>query len=206
MNRDQPVGRDLSSGVVRAWVGLYTRGLPADLAAERRAELDADLWEESVAAFHLGQADGLAAQRLGRLVRGLPSDITWRLDRAGAARSQGEGGISMRPTPIQWALLAAGAAMFGYALIATVPGLLTPDPTRWDGWGPYGFAAAAGLGLAGIAIAIVRPGVGLAVTVAAAVMAGLAAPWMGPFAAIAVIPAALRWLGALSRSRAARSS
>ena len=201
MSRDLAAGRDLSSGVVRAWVGLYTRGLPAALAAERRAEIDADLWEEAVAAFRFGQVDRLPAQRLSRLVRGMPSDITWRLDRARAADTR-EGGISMRPTPIQWALLAAGAAMFGYALIATVPGLLTPDPTRWDGWGPYGFAAAAALGLAGIAIAIVRPGVGLVLTIAAAIIAGLAAPWMGPFAAIAVIPAAVRWLGVQSQSGA----
>jgi hypothetical protein len=33
-----------SVGIVRAWVRLYTLGLPADLKDARRDEINADLW------------------------------------------------------------------------------------------------------------------------------------------------------------------
>ena len=36
-----------SVGFVRAWVRLYTAGLPPGLRDSRREEIDADLWEQS---------------------------------------------------------------------------------------------------------------------------------------------------------------
>lgn len=68
--------------LVRAWVRLYTRGLPADLRDARRAEIECDVWEQrrdeqsrrvrpSASALHV----------LGRVLRGAPSDLSWRLER-----------------------------------------------------------------------------------------------------------------------------
>ena len=70
----------MSESVVRAWVGLYTRGLPERLAEDRRALIEADLWDEASAAAWLGETSGLGRQRFSRLVRGVPADLAWRLE------------------------------------------------------------------------------------------------------------------------------
>jgi hypothetical protein len=73
---------ELASALVRAWVRLYTRGLPADLRDARRAELEADLWEHARA----GESEGsrsvaLAGAMLRRAAAGTPADLSWRFGR-----------------------------------------------------------------------------------------------------------------------------
>lgn len=66
--------------LVRAWVDLYTRGLPADLGAARRDEVADDLWCEQEEATTLGRPAGaVSADMTLRLIYGIPADITWRL-------------------------------------------------------------------------------------------------------------------------------
>jgi hypothetical protein len=66
--------------LVRGWVDLYTRGLPADARTARRDEIDDDLWCEHAEAAAAGRsARALDADRFLRLLFGIPSDITWRL-------------------------------------------------------------------------------------------------------------------------------
>jgi hypothetical protein len=38
----------LAIALTRAWTRTYTRGLPLDLRAQRREEVDCDLWEQAV--------------------------------------------------------------------------------------------------------------------------------------------------------------
>lgn len=58
---------------VLAWCRWYTADLPGEVAAERRAELASDLFEERE---HSGaRATGSI---LGRAVRGIPADLAWR--------------------------------------------------------------------------------------------------------------------------------
>jgi hypothetical protein len=72
---DSPV-----AGVVRGWVRLYTRGLPAPLRSSRCDEIDDDLWCEHEEAAALGRsARSLDANLVLRLLFGLPADISWRL-------------------------------------------------------------------------------------------------------------------------------
>jgi hypothetical protein len=54
-----------------AWVRTYTRGLPADVAERRRAELASDLYEHAA-------TDGRSAAVLGRVLWGIPADLSWR--------------------------------------------------------------------------------------------------------------------------------
>ncbi|NUT59390.1 MAG: hypothetical protein HOQ00_11195 [Agromyces sp.] len=58
---------------VLAWCRWYTADLPDDVAAERRAEVASDLYEERE---HSGaHASGSI---LGRAIRGIPADLAWR--------------------------------------------------------------------------------------------------------------------------------
>jgi hypothetical protein len=38
--------KNIAPALARSWVRLYTSGMPRDLSEERRAEIDADLWEQ----------------------------------------------------------------------------------------------------------------------------------------------------------------
>ena len=68
------------AGLVRGWVSLYTRGLPADARAARRDEIDDDLWCEHAEAAEAGRsARSLDADLALRLILGIPSDLSWRL-------------------------------------------------------------------------------------------------------------------------------
>ncbi|HEU5202682.1 MAG TPA: hypothetical protein VFU17_00150 [Candidatus Limnocylindrales bacterium] len=68
------------AAVVRGWVDLYTRGLPADARAARRDEIDDDLWcEHAEAAATDRSARSLDADLALRLILGIPSDLSWRL-------------------------------------------------------------------------------------------------------------------------------
>jgi hypothetical protein len=68
------------AAVIRGWVDLYTRGLPADARAARRDEIDDDLWCEHAEAAAAGRsARSLGADLVLRLMFGMPADISWRL-------------------------------------------------------------------------------------------------------------------------------
>jgi hypothetical protein len=68
------------AGLVRGWVDLYTRGLPADARTARRDEIDDDLWCERAEAAAAGRsAHSLDAALFLRLLFGIPADVSWRL-------------------------------------------------------------------------------------------------------------------------------
>ena len=60
-----------ASLMVRAWVRLYTLGLPADVRDRRREEVASDLWEQ--------QHEAGAGSVWLRVAGGMPADVTWRL-------------------------------------------------------------------------------------------------------------------------------
>jgi hypothetical protein len=61
--------------VVGRWVGIYTAGLPDDVAAARRAELDSDIWEQ------LHDPDNATTfSIISRLARGATADLFWRIE------------------------------------------------------------------------------------------------------------------------------
>jgi hypothetical protein len=70
----------LGSSLVRRWVRLYTFGAPPHARERRRQELACDTWEHERDGLDAGRARPLLAlEILGRMVRGVPADIFWRL-------------------------------------------------------------------------------------------------------------------------------
>ncbi|KRC61370.1 hypothetical protein ASE14_10815 [Agromyces sp. Root81] len=67
-----------SDRAVLAWGRWYTSDLPEDVAADRLAELESDVFEERAAAT--GDA-GVGGSIVWRAIRGVPADLTWRFAR-----------------------------------------------------------------------------------------------------------------------------
>lgn len=64
-----------ADGVARSWAATYTRSLPPDVAGRRREEIRSDLFEH--AASH-GATHGQQFHVLGRVLWGIPADLSWR--------------------------------------------------------------------------------------------------------------------------------
>jgi len=74
------------ASLVRAWVDLYTRGLPAPLRAARRDEVADDLWCQREEAILSGRSvRGLGIEMFLRWLFGLPDDIGWRIAHRGGS-------------------------------------------------------------------------------------------------------------------------
>ena len=165
----------MSASLVRAWVGLYTMGLPESAAEERRTLIEADLWDEADAAEWLVESAGLGRQRFSRLVRGVPADLIWRLEqqrRITKARRR----TGMRISTGQLAAIGAVAIL----QVVLIVGLLSSAGFReWSGMG----LSILGLGLAmvGVVLAIPRPKAGFLVGLAGTLLAFLSMPWLIPF-------------------------
>jgi hypothetical protein len=108
--------------LVRGWVDLYTRGLPADARAARRDEIDDDLWCEHDEAAATGRsARSLDADLALRLMFGIPSDISWRLShrRAPAPASLARSS-SMNTRTLGVVAIVAGL-IFGILFVLFIP-------------------------------------------------------------------------------------
>jgi putative membrane protein len=70
----------LAATLTRRWVRLYTAGLSPEVRDARRAEIESDLWENS------SDSEETRRQVLGRLLLGMPADLSWRLEQRGAQR------------------------------------------------------------------------------------------------------------------------
>jgi hypothetical protein len=80
------LAKRLTVQLAQAWVALYTRGLPVDRRDARRAEISSDLWEQC----YDGSRDGsgsVSVSVLGRVLAGVPADISWRAEERRFARN-----------------------------------------------------------------------------------------------------------------------
>ena len=114
-----------STGIVRAWVRLYTAGLRPGLRDARREEIDADLWEQAHDE-ETGLRDGppLATHLLLRMLLGVPDDLMWRLAHIRTG-DVGQEGVMEQARDYRTMTLAAGviaAVMIGALLLNTVTG------------------------------------------------------------------------------------
>ncbi len=70
--------------LVRRWIDVYTRGLPAGEVERRRLELASDQWEQ----IHDPDEPSTGLVLMSRCIRGIPADVRWRyrtlLDERGA--------------------------------------------------------------------------------------------------------------------------
>lgn len=62
-------------GFVRWWADRYTRGLPDEVGARRRAEIECDVFEQTQ---HASIAAGSGRAVAWRALRGVPADVAWR--------------------------------------------------------------------------------------------------------------------------------
>ncbi len=128
--------RNLLLWMTRSWVGLYTRGLERELRAERRAELESDIWEH----MH-GAVAARAWSVFLRCLLGMPADLSWRLEQAspGAALSRilaaGLGRvaavahwISVKGLPGLSVLMSWLYLLAGLVLLVTLP--ISQNPNR----------------------------------------------------------------------------
>jgi hypothetical protein len=100
----------------RGWARVYTVGLPARCARERRDEIASDLWEHATDEARSGSNAGATATEIfGRAVLGMPADLSWHLDEL-------RGESMAFPTPRLTALLWIGVGLLSIVLAA---GLLT---------------------------------------------------------------------------------
>ena len=62
-------------GVARSWTAIYTRGLPPEAAERRLEEIRSDLFEH---ASFAGVTTAQQVHVLGRVLWGIPADLSWR--------------------------------------------------------------------------------------------------------------------------------
>jgi hypothetical protein len=141
------------TALVRGWVDLYTRGLPAVLRAARRDEVDDDLWCQHEEAALLGRSAGsLSREMVLRLLLGMPADISWRVSHGGHAPKV-ERSSSMSTRIIGSLGVIAGAG-FTYLLARAIT---TPGDAMWNGtyaWIAVVAFLAGGLAFVGAAIGL----------------------------------------------------
>lgn len=162
---------DLSSGITRSWTATYTRGLPHDLRAERREEIDSDLWDHRrLANIEREPANGTAVQILARFALGIPADLLWRIEAGNQTNNN-------RRTIVNEALYMRGIAGIGIllGLFITATGIMAAVDIFDDGDGsPWlvggSLTALSGIALiAGLLINRRNPPLGIGLVVAAVI-------------------------------------
>lgn len=79
-----PSHETLAAGLARAWMRLYTIGLPDGVRERREQQLESDLWEHQVDRLDANVAPSMVGlEVLGRTVRGMPADLLWRFQLEG---------------------------------------------------------------------------------------------------------------------------
>jgi len=66
--------RWLAIALVRLWTRVFTLGMSGNAREWRRREIESDLWEQ------LHDRPPSAGQLIGRLLRGVPADVIWRIE------------------------------------------------------------------------------------------------------------------------------
>jgi hypothetical protein len=115
---------------VDRWCAFYTRGLPANVASDRRDELRADVIDHIDWGRSAGATDeALSRTILWRALRGVPSDLSWRRAQLRLAEATGLGTRLFAG----WLLLGASVLAAGLVALALTAigrdrqGLTSPD-------------------------------------------------------------------------------
>ena len=181
MSATQPAGpsletADRATAAVRAWVAFYTHRLPAELAAARRELIEGDLFDETRAAESFGRTAGLGRQRWGRLIRGMPADLAWRLEQRGRAPGAPRR-TTMRISKGELVAIAGVTVLYAVGLLSALYVVARPDPDRWTSWGPVGLSVGLTVSIVGLLVAIRDPRAGFVLGLAGTVVCVAAMPW-----------------------------
>ncbi|MFC9559325.1 hypothetical protein [Agromyces sp. NPDC056965] len=138
-----------SDRAVLAWGRWYTRDLPEDVAADRLAELESDVFEERAAA---GGAPTVGRSIVGRAIRGVPADLAWRVARLRGVSLTAPRGTFPLALPALAHVATALLVAWGVLIVVRVgAGMLDGS---WAGAWDLVAAAVVGLGLALIGSAL----------------------------------------------------
>jgi hypothetical protein len=184
-------------GLTRSWVAVYTRGLPRDLRAERREEIDCDLWhQQRLAELERQPYGGTAASVFLRLILGVPEDILWRVE-AGSAISERR--TSVNDTPLMRIGFLAAVLPLAIFIFFGVSFMLGNGDweNSFEHWlWRAGFIALPAIGGAGLWLCSSRPKVGLALAAIGVGASAFLMPWMAfvtvPIGIVIMLFAALR--------------
>ncbi len=114
---------DFAVGMARSWVGMYTLGLPEELRAARCLEIESDIWEQRQLAAMRDEAPlATALEMMARMLFGVISDITWRVQVGLSAyperRTNMNDSATMRGLFLGAMLVAIAPAGFGIGVLA----------------------------------------------------------------------------------------
>lgn len=190
---------DLSIGITRSWASTYTRGLPHHLRAERREEIDSDLWDHKrLADLEREPANGTAVQILARAALGIPADLLWRIEAGSSTQTTRR--ISVNDTLFM--RIGLLAAMLPLAILALAGMTFMLGNGDWENstehWIWRGaFVAAPVIGGFGLWLCATQPRLGMALALVGVGSAAFLMPWL----AFITVPIALVIIGfAIKRS------
>ena len=172
----------LSVGMARSWVALYTVRLPLDIKESRRSEIDSDLWEQQWLASRQGAPPfGTAIEVLTRMLLGIISDITWRVQANAPARP--DRGIQMKNEALYMRGIVAVGVVLGFVLIvagigATVDALLDPDTADGEAVVNIVFAIAGAAVLFGLLSSRRNPVLGIGLVAVGSITAAVIFYWL----------------------------
>jgi len=196
---------DFAIALTRSWTATYTRGLPPDVRAERREEIDCDLWHhQRLADLEREPFLGTAVELGARWLTGIPSDITWRLE-TGAAQPKGittmNDSLPMRIGLVLLSLPLLALILNGVAIAFFDAGDFN-NSTEHVAWG-LAFLLTPLVTLIGLWLCRAQPRLGFAMVVVGALAGALIMFWMAfitvPMALAVIVFAAFR-AGFLPRS------
>jgi hypothetical protein len=170
---------NLTVGMARSWVTLYTLRLPLEIRESRRSEIDSDLWEQQgLAARRSDPALGTAIEVLSRMLLGIFDDLIWRLE-AGVSVTKGQ--ISVNDT---WPMRIGFIALMVPLMLLVANGLgMMMGNGEFDNaqeqvlWG-LSFLVAPLVAAVGLWLCRTRPKLGLGLVVGGALSTALLMFWM----------------------------
>ncbi|HET9476039.1 MAG TPA: hypothetical protein VFP63_00980, partial [Dehalococcoidia bacterium] len=171
---------DLVVALTRTWAAVYTHGLPSAVRAERRAEIDCDLWEQQRLASRRGDpAAGTAIEVVARMLFGIPADITWRLETGASMEKKGRTPVN-DSLPMRIGFL---AAMLPLALLTLMGASFTLGNGDWDNTTEHwlwrsAFVACPIIGGVGLWLCATRPKLGMVLVLAGVGASAFLMPWM----------------------------
>ena len=180
---------DLTITLTRAWVAVYTRGLPPDVGGERREEIDCDLWHQRrLADLEREPVTGTAVQILVRVILGIPADLLWRVEAGSSTQTVGRTSVnetlSMRIGFLVAMLPLAALAAAGVSFVLG-NGDFENSTEHWI-WRAL-FVACPIIGGLGLWLCATQPRLGMALVLAGVGSSAFLMPWM----AVGTVPVGL---------------
>jgi len=172
---------DFAIAFTRAWVATYTRGLLGDVGAERREEIDCDLWHQHrLVELDRQPVTRTAIEILERAILGIPADILWRIETGSATTTNRS--TSLNDTLLMRIGLATVSLLLAFLVVNGIGTAFfgggdfenSTDRALWS----IGFLGCPLVTLIGLWLCRERPRIGLGMVVIGALSNALMMYWM----------------------------